>query len=56
MTRLAFALILLVLGPGYAGLAGAGAQDRYELPEPYLSWERAYLGQTPGFRESWTRW
>ncbi|MCI0372361.1 MAG: hypothetical protein L0214_13555, partial [candidate division NC10 bacterium] len=47
MARLAFALILLVLAPGYAGLAGAGAQDRYDLPEPYLAWERAYLGQFP---------
>ena len=47
MAKLTFALILLVLGPGDAGLAGAGAQDPYDLPKPYLSWERTYLGQFP---------
>jgi hypothetical protein len=47
MAKLGFAFMLLVLGPGYVGLAGAGAQDRYDLPEPYLSWERAYLGTFP---------
>ncbi len=47
MARLAFALVLLVLGPGYTGLAGAGAQDPYDLPEPYLAWEKAYLRQFP---------
>ena len=50
MIRLAFALLLFVLGPGYAGLAEAGAQDRYDLPEPYLSWERAYLRQFSGLQ------
>ncbi|MGH8661721.1 MAG: hypothetical protein ACREUB_08130 [Burkholderiales bacterium] len=27
--------------------AGATMQDRFELPQPYLDWERAYLKQFP---------
>lgn len=30
-----------------AGVAGAASQDRFELPQPYLDWERSYLKDFP---------
>ncbi len=34
------------------GIAWAGSQDKYGLPEPYLAWEKAYLKEFPELQGS----
>jgi hypothetical protein len=40
--------LIAMLGVAWtAGIAMAGTQDKYALPEPYLAWEKAYLKEFP---------
>ncbi len=50
MLRLLVLFVALVLGYGCAGLPAPGSQDKYELPEPYLGWEKSYLKAIPELR------
>jgi hypothetical protein len=47
MKRFFSIFLILLLGFGLLGTARAASQDKYELPEPYLSWEKAYLKEFP---------
>lgn len=40
-------LVLVAMGLLFAATAGAASQDRFELPQPYLDWERSYLNDFP---------
>jgi hypothetical protein len=51
MKRLFFICLVLFLGFGWMGLAGSATQDKYELPEPYLAWEKSYLKEFPQLQE-----
>lgn len=43
-----FIYLIAMLGVAWtAGIAMAGTQDKYALPEPYLAWEKAYLKEFP---------
>jgi hypothetical protein len=46
MNRL-LSVVVLVVGIVTTAVAGAASQDRFELPQPYLDWERAYLKGFP---------
>jgi len=35
---------------GAAGVAAAARQDRYDLPEPYLGWEKGFLREFPALQ------
>lgn len=48
MKRIGATLFALVVP--LAGGAWAGSQDRFELPQPYLGWERQYLQDFPELR------
>lgn len=50
MARLLISLVALVLGYGCAGIPVPGSQDKYDLPEPYLGWEKSYLRALPELR------
>ena len=40
--------LIAILGVAWtAGIAMAGTQDKYALPEPYLAWEKTYLKEFP---------
>jgi hypothetical protein len=41
----ASSVILLIFA--LAGMTDAATQDKYDLPEPYLGWEKAYLEEFP---------
>lgn len=47
MKRLLWAVACLVLGWGFIASAMAASQGGYELPEPYLAWEKSYLRAFP---------
>jgi hypothetical protein len=50
MRKFLSGLVCLALGLSMimvANKATAGAQDRFDLPEPYLSWEKSYLKEFP---------
>lgn len=47
MKRLVVFLAAAMLALGAAGAAGAGTQDKYGLPEPYLAWEKGFLSEFP---------
>ena len=47
MKNILFLAISLVLIFMLGGEALASMQDKYDLPEPYLTWERAYLKEFP---------
>jgi hypothetical protein len=40
-------LITVVSVAGMASIAVAASQDKYELPEPYLTWEKGFLQDFP---------
>jgi hypothetical protein len=43
-----FIYLIAMLGVAWtAGIAMAGTQDKYALPEPYLAWEKTYLKEFP---------
>jgi len=45
--RFIICVIALAFVFGVAGIAVAATQDKYDLPEPYLAWEKAYLNEFP---------
>jgi hypothetical protein len=47
MKRLRPLLIVVILNIALVCDAIAATQDKYELPEPYLAWERSYLKEFP---------
>jgi len=47
MKRLLFILVFLFLSFGLVGRTEAAIQDKYDLPEPYLGWEKSYLEEFP---------
>jgi len=47
MNRILLCLSIMTLAYGLGGEVTAAPQDRYGLPEPYLSWEKAYLKEFP---------
>jgi hypothetical protein len=47
MKRFLFVFAVLVLSVGWMGTVEAATQDKYDLPEPYLAWEKAYLKEFP---------
>lgn len=47
MARLMISLVAIILGYGCAGVPVPGSQDKYDLPEPYLGWERSYRRALP---------
>jgi len=47
MNRILLCLSIMTLAYGLGGEVTAASQDRYGLPEPYLSWEKAYLKEFP---------
>ena len=50
MRKFLYGLLCLALSLSMimvANKATAGAQDRFDLPEPYLSWEKSYLKEFP---------
>jgi len=54
MKKLFSALFSLTLGFTMlvmANAAIAGAQDKFDLPEPYLSWEKSYLKEFPDLQK-----
>ena len=54
MKKYLSALLCLILGFGMlmmADTATAGIQDRFDLPEPYLSWEKSYLKEFPDLQK-----
>jgi len=40
-------LVIIVLGIGLVGPVWGDTQDKFDLPEPYLGWEKAYLKEFP---------
>jgi hypothetical protein len=54
MKKLFSALLSLTLVFGMLTMADtviAGAQDKFDLPEPYLSWEKSYLQEFPALQK-----
>ncbi|MCJ7785265.1 MAG: hypothetical protein MUP41_15135, partial [Desulfobacterales bacterium] len=54
MKKLFSALLSFTLGFGMLIMANttiAGTQDRFDLPEPYLSWEKSYLEEFPDLQK-----
>lgn len=54
MKKFFSALLSLTLGFGMlmmANTAAAGAQDKFNLSEPYLSWEKSYLKEFPDLQK-----
>ena len=54
MKKLSSALLSLTLGFSMlimANTATAGIQDKFDLPEPYLSWEKSYLKEFPDLQK-----
>src|SRR4030065_1437283 len=54
MKKLFAALLSIALGFGMlmmADTATAGIQDKFDLPEPYLSWEKSYLKEFPDLQK-----
>jgi hypothetical protein len=54
MKKLFSALLSLTLVFGMLTMAEtviAGAQDKFDLPEPYLSWEKSYLKEFPALQK-----
>ena len=49
--RFIMCLIAVVCVAGMAGIAMAASQDKYGLPEPYLAWEKGYLGEFPQLQD-----
>ena len=47
MKRLLICLMAAVCISGPAGIALAGSQDKYDLPEPYITLEKEYLREFP---------
>lgn len=47
MKRVIIYLIAMLGVAWTAGIAMAGTQDKYALPEPYLAWEKTYLKEFP---------
>jgi hypothetical protein len=50
--RKRFVLCLITLGCviGMASIAAAATQDKYDLPEPYLTWEKGFLREFPSLQ------
>lgn len=48
--RLIALLVAAVFLVGTAGVAAAARQDRYDLPEPYLGWEKEFLREFPALQ------
>jgi len=51
MKRLWQSLISTVLSLGLVGAVWGASQDKFDLPEPYLGWEKAYLKNFPQLQE-----
>jgi len=47
MRRIGIAFLIAFLGLGWLGTVEAATQGKYDLPEPYLTWEKAYLNEFP---------
>ena len=47
MKRAIYCVLFVVLICGLERIGWAATQDKYDLPEPYLGWERAYLREFP---------
>ena len=47
MRRLLHCSTVILLIFGIVGMAMAATQDKYDLPEPYLGWEKTYLEEFP---------
>lgn len=45
--RFIIGFVALAFVIGAAGMAAAAVQDKHDLPEPYLAWEKAYLKEFP---------